>query len=194
MQDITEWTNTSITHSLSRAAGHPIVQVDDDLYSQIFSLCSYLDHFPPLSPFIASCNYLSVYSVTTGLKLILGLASSFPIVLQESSQARREVEAARKVRKPTHSIVTVAISWHFLHTKSFQNLSSATSRLLTENIPSARRTWHKFAWPWSLCRHLPSCLCSKCTQTFSLPILYSYEVETEHRNLIKHLIMFQKAF
>lgn len=190
MQDITEWTNLSITQNLSRVAGHPIVQVDDYFYSQIFSLCCYLDHFPPLSPFIASHNKFpsSVLSyhwveINTWISQFISYCPSGIFTGKERGGGSQESEKTKPLcnhycnflKFPSHKVIPKPFLCYL------KTLTLRTSFLSGECGISLHD------------HDLPACLCFKY-KSFSLHILYSHEVETKHGNLIKHLIMFQKAF
>lgn len=55
--------------------------------------------------------------------------------------------------------------------------------------------WFMFAWWWSPPTQTSTMFVFKLHPSpFPLYILYSHEVETEHGNLIKQLIMFEKVF
>lgn len=166
MQEITEWINTSITHNLSRAAGHPIVQVNDYFYSQIFSLCCYLDHFPPLSPFIAS-HTLFVLSyhwveINTWTSQFISHCPSGASTGKERGGGSQESEKTNPhyshycnfLKFPSHKVLPKPFLWYL-----------KTFTLRTSLLPGeCGISLHDHDLPAD--RHLPSNLCSKYTQTF----------------------------
>lgn len=165
MQDITEWTNTSITHNLSRAAGHPIVQVDDYFYSQIFSLCCYLDHFPPFVSFHC-LMYLPLSVLSYHWVEINTWISQFISHCSVHRQGERWKQPGKWETNPlcSHYHSFLKFPSHKVLPKPFlcylKTFSLRTSLLPGECAISL----HEHYLPAN--RHLPPCLCSKYTQTF----------------------------
>lgn len=152
------------------------VQVDDYFYFQIFSLHCYLDHLPPLSPFIVPHNFLSLCPVTTGLKSDSWLSQSishcpsgvFPGWRkkcggsQGSEKKNNPHCSCHYSELPSHKVLPKPLLCHLKTFTLRMSLLPGDSTL-------------KFVWSWSPPnRHPPLYLCSNYTQAFFLDTLLTW--------------------